>query len=251
MAILAQPRALADLLEIDPQLPPGLEERFSGCGVMGLPFASGHVLALRRFPASSLGYGYTSVWHRAPDGRWTIWSDVGPDSSCPRFFGEAVAEVGVRPIRITWRGAHALRVTVGDGLLDWWMSLRPTPATVLLNALAGILPGPLWRHPRLLGAGGWVAGRLLGVGRIALAGRAPNGQRFRVNPLRVWRIVSSHARAGTVPLGPPGPLARQATLGDFAIPQRGVFAVGRAFFEPFHPGRHSSVRGHALEATAA
>jgi hypothetical protein len=30
--------------------------------------------------------------------------------------------------------------------------------------------------------------------------------------------------------GSPGPLPARATLGDFAIPQRGVFALGRAFF---------------------
>ena len=46
-------------------LPSGGEERFAGYGVMGLPFASGHVLAMRRFPASSIGPGYSSVWHLA------------------------------------------------------------------------------------------------------------------------------------------------------------------------------------------
>lgn len=251
MAILPQPRALVDLVEIDPQLPPGTAERFSGYGVMGLPFASGHVLALRRFPASSLGYGYTSVWHRGPDGRWTFWSDVDPDLSCARFFGEAVAEVGVRPIRIAWKGSHALRVTVGDGLADWWMTLRATPATVAMNALARALPDPLWKRPTLLRVAGWGAARLLGVGRVGLAGRSPNGQSFCVNPLRIWAIASTNARVGSLALGPPGPLAERALLGDFAIPQRGIFAIGRAFVEPFHPGRHSSVRGHGLEAAVA
>jgi hypothetical protein len=251
MTILLEPRALADLVEIDPQLPPGAEERFSGYGVMGLPFASGHVLALRRFPASSLGYGYTSVWHRTPGGQWTFWADVAPDASCARFFGEAVGEVGIRPIRLRWNGSHALRVTVGDGLVDWWISLRATPATVALNAVAQALPDRLWRHAGLLRAIGWAAGGLLRLGRIGLTGRTPNGQRFLVNPLRVWTVGSSNARVGDVTLGPPGALTEQARLGDFAIPQRGVFAIGRAFFEPFHPGRHSSVLGHGLEVTAA
>jgi hypothetical protein len=35
--------------------------------LMGLPLASGHILAMRRFPASSVGPGYTSVWHRGPE----------------------------------------------------------------------------------------------------------------------------------------------------------------------------------------
>jgi len=38
----------------------------------------------------------------------------------------------------------------------------------------------------------------------------------------------------TLPQGP------QTHLGDFWIPQRGVFALGRSFFEPFDPARHSS-----------
>jgi len=251
VVILPHPRALADLVEIDPQLPPGSDERFSGYGVMGLPFQSGHVLALRRFPASSLGYGYTSVWHRTPDGRWTFWSDVEPDLSCARFFGEAVAEVGIRPIRLTWRGTHALRVTVGDGLVDWWMTLRGTALTVAMNAAARLLPDAVWRRPGFLTALGRTAGPLLGTGRAGLVGRSPNGQRFRASPLQIWHVASSNARVGGTTLGLPGPLAEQAMLGDFAIPQRGIFAIGRAAFECFHPGRHSSVRGRALEVTAA
>ncbi|HEY6476831.1 MAG TPA: hypothetical protein VI456_09645, partial [Polyangia bacterium] len=46
---------------------PGREE-MRGFGVVGLPFASGDVLCLRRFPASTFGPGYHSVWHRTPGG---------------------------------------------------------------------------------------------------------------------------------------------------------------------------------------
>lgn len=60
------PRSIA---EIHPTLPSGAEEeRFSGYGVMGMPFASGHYLALRHFPASSVGAGYDAVWYRDPAG---------------------------------------------------------------------------------------------------------------------------------------------------------------------------------------
>ena len=45
---------------------------------MGLPFASGHVLALRVWPEVSFADPYLAVWHRAPAGRWTIWSDGAP-----------------------------------------------------------------------------------------------------------------------------------------------------------------------------
>ncbi len=72
------PRSQIERLESAPQLPDGADERFSGYGVMGLPFRSGHVLALRRFPASSIGPGYTSVWHRDPDGAWTFFATASP-----------------------------------------------------------------------------------------------------------------------------------------------------------------------------
>jgi hypothetical protein len=60
---MPEPRELAERTEAAPRLPEGTEERFSGYGVMGLPFRSGHVLGLRRFAASSLGRGY-AVWRR-------------------------------------------------------------------------------------------------------------------------------------------------------------------------------------------
>ena len=119
MAIVAEPRALAELAEIDPQLPQGRGERFSGYGVMGQPFATGHILALRRFPISSLGYGYTAVWHRSPAGEWTFWSDVEPRASCARFFGNAIDRVVVAPIAVRWTSPHSLTVSVGNHDLDW------------------------------------------------------------------------------------------------------------------------------------
>ena len=46
------------------ELPRGDGERYAGYAIMGLPFRSGHVLAMRRSPASSIGPAYTSIWHR-------------------------------------------------------------------------------------------------------------------------------------------------------------------------------------------
>lgn len=53
----AEPRTLIEQLEASASLPAGSNERFSGYGVMGLPFRSAHILAMRRFPASSVGPG--------------------------------------------------------------------------------------------------------------------------------------------------------------------------------------------------
>ena len=69
---MATPREVAGALEDAPGRLDAQRERFRGYGVMGLPFESGHVLGLRPFPVSSIGPGYTSIWHRSPDGRWSF-----------------------------------------------------------------------------------------------------------------------------------------------------------------------------------
>jgi hypothetical protein len=46
-----------------------------GWGVFALPFDSGHVLALRVVPQNSF-VPYRTVWHRDPDGRWSIFVDA-------------------------------------------------------------------------------------------------------------------------------------------------------------------------------
>jgi hypothetical protein len=79
---------------------------------------------------------------------------------------------------------------------------------------------------------GAVAGRLLGVGTVALTGATSNGHLFQANPLRIWSVRETHAVVDGVDLGPAAPLAEQAHLADFFIPQRGVFAIGRVFMTP-------------------
>jgi hypothetical protein len=107
-----------------------------------------------------------------------------------------------------------------------------------MNAMASIMPDTLWHNETALRAMGAMARLLLGTGRMALAGRAPSGQHFVANPLVAWTIPSSHALVEGVDVGEPGQLAEQEHLGDFWIPQRGLFVIGRAFFEPLDPARH-------------
>ncbi len=105
---MRQPAEYGDEIEREPTLPAVPGERFSGYGVMGLPFRSGHILGLRRFSASSIGPGYRSVWHRAPSGRWTFYQDQPAELACTRYFGAAVEEVREGPIEIGWDGAAQL-----------------------------------------------------------------------------------------------------------------------------------------------
>ncbi len=123
---------------------------------------------------------------------------------------------------------------------EWEFSAQATVATRLMNAAGRLLPGAAWRSPAVLAAMGMVASRLLGVGRVGLQGRVPNGQRFVANPRMLWQIVESRARLGQDDFGSPGPVYPQARLGDFWIPQRGMLAAGQAYFDPFDPARHSA-----------
>ena len=77
------PAQYAQTREYHPVLPKGDCERVSGYGVMGLPFASGHILGLRRWTASSVGDRFTSIWHRDSTGRRTSMSRPPARSRAP------------------------------------------------------------------------------------------------------------------------------------------------------------------------
>ncbi|MFC7448911.1 hypothetical protein [Rhodococcus daqingensis] len=223
------PRTLA---ERPPAIPSGDDlERFAGYGVMGAPFASGHCLALRHFPASSIGEGYDAVWHRDPAGRWAIFSSNKPENSCSRYFGSALEEARSAHISVTWTGSHTLTVAVDEKIV-WDLELRTSPATAAMTRIAGLMPAAWWNSDTVLKLMSRFAGRALGVGRIRLTGRASNGHRFRATPRMLWTVQGSRATIDGVDIGPPGPLAEQARLGDFWLPQRAIFAIGETYFDP-------------------
>jgi hypothetical protein len=211
-------------------IPAGHGERFAGYGVMGLPFVSGHVLAMRRFPASSIGPAYTSVWHRDPHDRWVIWQDQPPDQGCPRYFSTALSETRTVDIDLSWPSEATFRLHIPEVDLVWWATLTSTPVTRVLSAIGRAMPERAWRSQPLLKAMGSVAGLAMRAEKLGLVGRSPNGQEFVANPSQVWVVDESNAQLGDEDLGPPGPLSEQARLGDFWIPQCGVFAVGKASF---------------------
>ena len=227
---MREPAEIVKDLERQAELPSGSGERFFGYGVMGLPFRSGHVLGLRRFPASSIGPGYRSVWHRDQHGRWTFYQDQPAELACTRYFGSAVDEVRDGPIRIDWTGPRGFQVRAGDGELEWMVEVRSTRVTRLFSAVGSALPTRVWRSRPVLDLMSRVAGTALRAGRVRLTGLAPNGQRFVANPLIMWVATDSKATVRGIDLGEMGPAPVQAQLRDFAIPQRGVFVVGRAAF---------------------
>lgn len=213
--------------------PAGSDERFAGFGVMGLPFSSGHLLALRRFPLSTVGPAYNSVWIRDPTGRWTIAATAPPQQSCARYFGAAVEEQLEADIHLEWADDDALRVTVPDPVhLEWTIVLRSTPLTRVMSVACNALPDGIWRARPFSQAMGAVAAAGLRTGTMQLTGRTPNRQHFVARPRRIWLVDDSTAVLKGVDLGPPASLPAQAHLADFWLPQRGLVMVGWSAFSP-------------------
>ena len=144
------PRDVVAGLEAWPLVPDGAHDRFSGYAVLGVRFESGDILALRRFPATSVGPGYTSVWHRSPEGRWTMHQDVEVDAGCAKYFSAAVETTREASIRIAWTGADRFSVLVGGAEpLAWDLRLGASLASRTLSRLAAATPAPLLGPARL------------------------------------------------------------------------------------------------------
>ena len=222
----------------DPVLPPGDDERFVGFGIMGLPFANGHYLAMRQIPATTFAPPYVSVWHRDPSCNWTFYATTPGQQSCARYFGSATPNDAVQcAIDVAWTESCSVSIDIPD-VLHWTVDLQDTRATRLMTKISGRLSESAWTNPVMLHWLGRVARRTLDVGEVRLTGRAPNGQCYSMAPKQVWLVADSRAVLNGRDLGPSGPLMRQARLGDFRMPQRGIGMVGSGHFETFDPHRH-------------
>lgn len=229
-------------------LPVGGHERFAGYGIMAQPFRSGHVLALRRFPHNTIGGDYTSVWHCDPDGRWTMWNDAAPLCSCPRYFGPALTAAEQCPIEVEWTDPWTVRVHI-DEVLDWETKITSTAATGAMSLAASRLPAFLWRNRVSLGVLGRIAGPALRAGTIRFQGTVPSRQWFRVRIPHVWATRDVTATLYGQDLGPAGPSHPQRWLGGFALPNRGLFAIGQATLETYDSDHHvQRVNNHHEDA---
>lgn len=232
------PRQIAEQIERDQIQIKGAGERFNGYAIMGVSFSSGYVLAMRRFPSSSLGKGYTSVWLRNPLGQWTFYQDRSPEFACSRYYGKVVSRIVESKIEIEWIGSRILVVRVPSEELSWKIILEETKTTHAINKLAQWIPDSLWQNKNFMKAMGKVASIILKTGKLTLAGKVPNGQNFLSNPKLIWMISESEAVLKGGNLGNVQPLPEQIKIGEFWIPQRGVFAIGDAIMESYDPLRH-------------
>jgi len=147
----------------NPILPAGDDERFVGFGIMGLPFANGHYLALRQFPAVTVGHPYLSVWHRDPSCTWTFYATTPAQQSCARYFGSATPNDAVQcDIQLSWASPSSILVEI-HGVLHWTVEFETTAATKLMAMIGGRLSDSAWANPLILTWLGRVARRTLGA----------------------------------------------------------------------------------------
>ena len=169
-----------------------------------------------------------------------------PELSCPRYFGSVTSSVRVPSIDVTWHDDYTLQVDLGD-ILSWRIELGSTPSTRFMTTMGGLLPEAGWNSNVMLAAMGPVASGVLQSGRVRLRGATPNGPRFKSAPSKVWRVTGGSATCGGKDLGASVPLGDQTKLGDFWLPQRGIFFVGRARFTP--PGVATTRTGSPASVT--
>jgi hypothetical protein len=240
MGLFPTPRAVAERAEAARSLTPWSQEQISGYGVMGLSFASGDYLVLRCMTAASFGSGYRAIWHAGPAGDWTVYSTADPEHSCERYIGAACSHPSVRTsIDVEWLDERTLHVRAGD-TLDWTVALRATVVTRLFSLMGRVMPHRMWTSKVVLAVMGWMASLMMGVGSIRLTGDMPNGQGFIAAPVQIWAVQDSRATVNGRQLNAPGPLSVQARMGDFWLPQHGIFMRGFGLFDAFDPGRHVS-----------
>ena len=203
-------------------------EYVKGWGVMGLPFDSGHYLALRVFPENDFA-PYRTVWHRDPEGQWSIFVD-GPrlDTACPRYYGPACTNVEYATIDLAWTGPTSLRVTVDTARLDWALDATETPLLRVLNATSARLPTWTWRPRSLLRARELLARRVLGMGDIRMKSTMPSGHIGTLMPQRMYFIDDATATLDSADLGRAAVVTPTPDIGGFPLPARGVLAIGQA-----------------------
>ncbi|HEY8854870.1 MAG TPA: hypothetical protein VIN12_06330 [Candidatus Dormibacteraeota bacterium] len=214
---------------VQPSPWPG-HEWVEGFGVMAMPFTSGHVLVLRAFPHNSFA-PYKSIWHRTPEGTWTIFVDgASMETACPRYFGAAAKENRSARIDLTWIGPMDLEVTAEPPGLRWTMSLTEPPYLRALNAASSRLPEAAWRSSFVLRGMELMASVVLGMGEVQLAGPVPSGHWATLTPRRMYFVRDAHAELAGIDLGTPVRAATPPRIGATRLPSKPAFAVGRAFF---------------------
>lgn len=204
-------------------------EYVRGWGIFGLPFDSGNVLALRVFPQGSFG-PYRTLWHRDPEGRWSIHADAPVvENACPRYYGPACEYVGPARLHVEWTGPRTLHVTMDEPSLDWTLTVARSPLMGMLNPVSAALPLSSWRPAALVRARERLA-QALGMGMLQMSGVMPSGHTGTLMPQRMYLVKESRASLDGTDLGSPTRLDENPTIGGVPLPARGVLAIGQGMW---------------------
>jgi hypothetical protein len=223
-------------------------EYVRGWGVFGLPFDSGHVLALRVFPENSFA-PYRSVWHRDPEGRWSIFVDATRlDIACPRYYGPACERVCHARIELSWTGPRVLHVSMDQPHLEWTLCVGRSRLLDLLNSISAALPAASWRLRAMVRSRELLAGAL-GLGRLELAGEMPSGHHGLLMPQRMYPVTRSQASLDGAALGHATRLEQNPTIGGVPLPARGVLAIGQAVWAILDPDEYHHTRSETASET--
>lgn len=224
-------------------------EYVRGWGVFGLPFDSGHVLALRVFPDNDFA-PYITIWHRTPDGAWSIFADAPRlDIACPRYYGPACAVTSRARIRVHWIGRASLRIAMTSPSLEWRVRANETPLLRVLNGVSRHFPLWTWKSDVLVYARERIAQSVLGMGAIRMRGTMPSGHSGTLMPERLYFIEASTATLGGVNLGRPTHLDDPPRIGSVTLPSRGVLAIGQAAWEIADPEEYERTRRETAGAS--
>jgi hypothetical protein len=217
-------------------------EYVRGWGVFGLPFDSGHVLALRVFPENDFG-PYRTLWHRTPEGHWSIYvHGERLDTACPRYYGPACARTDYAKIDLRWTGKASLQISMDRPRLQWALVATETPALRILNALSPHMPLWTWRVDLLVRMREQMAKQLLHMGDIRMAGTMPSGHTGILMPQRMYFIREASATLDGLDLGSPTAAASTPHIGEVSLPARGVLAIGQAAWKIRDPAEYARVR---------
>lgn len=220
---------LSRLQEVRRQAPWAGYEYVKGWAVFGLPFDSGHMLALRVMPESSIA-PYRSVYHRDPLGNWELYVDGPKVCACSRYYGSACSLTAHAQIQLEWTGPATLRVTLNQPHLDWTFTATSDRRLDLINAVSAVLPLSSFRPSLLLRARERLA-KALGLGELELSGFAPNGDAEVLMPEQIYFIEESTAALDGVDLGHPVHLDENPRLGTMALPARGVLVCAQGMWQ--------------------
>lgn len=217
-------------------------EYVRGWGVFGLPFDSGHVLALRVFPENDFS-PYRTLWHRTPGNQWSIYVDGARlETACPRYYGPACVRTDFAQIKLEWTAPASLHVSMEKPSLEWNLSATQTPVLRVLNAVNPRMPLWTWQSSVLLRMREQLAKRVLHMSDIRMSGTMPSGHVGTLMPEQMYFINEASAVLSGGDLGRPTRGKSTPRIGEIPLPARGVLAIGQAAWKILDPSEYARTR---------